>query len=209
LLTHLILDAWGVIFIQEDDVEELLLPFLHERIPQLDGDVVRDLYYNQVSLGKISSAQFFLQLGLLNVATEYLDAYVQIDPAFYSIIEALREQFILVMCSNDVSEWSQFLCEKFGLEAYFSHFWISGDVGFRKPDPKMYRMLLEKLQISGDECIFVDNTMQNLKAAARFKMTTIHFKRSPSRYMFTPDFTVTNFLELKSVVNKIGDNISD
>jgi putative hydrolase of the HAD superfamily len=202
LKTHLILDAWGVIFIQEDDVEELLIPFLQERIPHLDTNKVRELYFNQVSLGKISSAQFFTQINLPNVATEYLDEYVQIDPDFYGIVQELKEKFVVVMCSNDVSEWSQFLCTKFGLDAYFSHFCISGDVGVRKPDPKMYHTLLAALQISSNQSIFVDNTLRNLEAAAHIGMTTIHFKRSSSQYSYTPDFTVTNFFDLKSIVFK-------
>lgn len=200
--THLILDAWGVIFIQEDDVEEVLIPFLQERVPQLNTNLLRDLYYNQVSLGKISSEQFFMKLGFSNVTNEYLDESVQIDPDFFRIVKDLREKYVLTMCSNDVSEWSQFLRDKFRLDAYFSHFCVSGDVGFRKPDPNMYRTLLEGLKILSNQCIFVDNTLLNLESAAQIGMTTIHFERKPSHYPYTPDFTVTNFIELKTIVFK-------
>ena len=196
----MILDAWGVIFVHEDDVEELLIPFLRERFPQLDTDLLRDLYYNQVSLGKISSEQFFTKLGLPNVTNAYLNESVQIDPDFYRIVKDLKDKYMLAMCSNDVSEWSQFLRDKFKLDAYFSHFCISGDVGVRKPDPNIYKTLLEELQISSDQCIFVDNSLRNLESATQIGMTTIHFKRSLSHYTYTPDFTVQNFIELKNIL---------
>ena len=198
--THLIFDAWGVIFLQEDDVKEVLIPFLRAQFPQLNTDLLKDLYYHQVSVGKISSEQFFTQLGLPNLSSVYLDECVQIDPAFYRTAKTLKEKYELVMCSNDVSEWSQFLRDKFHLDTFFSHVYISGDVGFRKPDSQIYRILLKELKISSNQCIMIDNTLSNLETAAQIGMTTIHFKRSMSPSSFTPDFTVLTFHDLEKIL---------
>jgi len=178
-----------------------LIPFLQEQYPQLDVNLLRDLYYNHVSLGKISSEQFFGRLGLPNVANEYLDKCLKIDPGFFDVIKNLKDKYALVMCSNDVSEWSQFLKIKFKFDKYFAHYFISGDVGFRKPDLSIYRFMLEKLRILGDQCIFIDNSLKDLESAAKIGITTIHFKRGPLNYTYTPNFTVTNFIELKKILS--------
>ena len=72
-MRRLVLDAMGVVFIHEDDVEELLIPFLQRRFEYLDVERLRDLYYHQVSLGKISSNEFFSILNVPDLAEEYLD----------------------------------------------------------------------------------------------------------------------------------------
>ena len=58
-MRNLVLDAMGVVFINEDDVEELLIPFLGRRFDSFNVETLRDFYYNHVSLGKISSKAFF------------------------------------------------------------------------------------------------------------------------------------------------------
>lgn len=196
----LILDAMGVVFINEDDIEELLIPFLRKRFSYLDVEKLRDLYYNQVSLGKISSKEFFKTLNIPNIEEEYLDECLQIDPTFISVAEVLSGQYVLSMFSNDVSEWSLYLRRKFQLNKFFSKYIVSGDFGLRKPDPKFYVKLLEEIDARGEQCIFVDNSLKNLEPASKLGITTIHFKRSESDCKYKPDFMVRNFVELKELL---------
>jgi len=166
------LDAMGVVFIDEDDTEELLIPFLKRRSNSLNIERLRDLYYNQASIGAISSRQFFRMLDVQYIEKEYLDECLRIDPAFARVANDLREKYALVMFSNDVSEWSSYLRKKFELDNFFFQFFISGDVGLRKPDPQIYQELLGQLKVHGDECILVDNSLKNLEPASRFGFKT-------------------------------------
>jgi len=62
---------------------------------------------------------------------------------------------------------------------YYSNFnpvIISTEVGFRKPDPKIYYLLLEKLKIIPQEILFIDNRDWNLVTAKKIGMHTILFK---------------------------------
>lgn len=199
---YLALDAMGVVFINEDDIEELLIPFLKKRYDYLDVEKLRHLYYDQLSLGKISSKEFFTILNIPNIEKEYLDTCLILDPDFLSVAKDLCEKYVLTMFSNDVSEWSLYLRRKYELDKYFSKYVISGDVGIRKPDLKIYQRLLEELDIQGKKCIFVDNSPKNLEPASKMDITTVHFKRSESDYRYKPDFVVKDFFELKELLLK-------
>lgn len=55
---------------------------------------------------------------------------------------------------------------------------ISCDVGVRKPNIKIYKMILKKLKIPGRECIFIDNEKWNLPPAKKLGIKTILFKNN-------------------------------
>ncbi|NXT36348.1 ACD10 dehydrogenase, partial [Pelecanoides urinatrix] len=45
--------------------------------------------------------------------------------------------------------------------------------GMRKPDPRIYKLCLERLGVQPQESIFLDNSSQNLKAAAQLGIKTV------------------------------------
>jgi epoxide hydrolase-like predicted phosphatase len=50
---------------------------------------------------------------------------------------------------------------------------LSGEVGLRKPDPAIYRVVVERLEVSGERCVFVDDYPGHLQPAEQAGMTTI------------------------------------
>jgi epoxide hydrolase-like predicted phosphatase len=50
---------------------------------------------------------------------------------------------------------------------------LSGDLGIRKPDPEIYAVAVERLGVTPDRCVFVDDLGGNLKPAKALGMTTI------------------------------------
>lgn len=55
---------------------------------------------------------------------------------------------------------------------------ISCDVGLRKPDPKIYKLILKKLKLPAKNCIFIDNREWNLEPAKKLGIKTILFKEN-------------------------------
>jgi len=97
--------------------------------------------------------------------------------------------------SNDVSEWSRKLRQRFGLDRYFQRFVISGDVGARKPDPAIYQFLLDQAGIGPSEAIFVDDRLRNVKAADAMGITSILFNPTPQETQGHEYRIVRNFAE--------------
>jgi len=55
---------------------------------------------------------------------------------------------------------------------------VSCDVGVRKPDIRIYKLVLNKLNVLGKNCIFIDNQKWNLVPAKKLGMKTILFKNN-------------------------------
>jgi putative hydrolase of the HAD superfamily len=45
--------------------------------------------------------------------------------------------------------------------------------GLRKPDPRIYQLVLDRLQVRAEDCVFLDDLGINLKPARQLGMTTI------------------------------------
>jgi len=57
--------------------------------------------------------------------------------------------------------------------ALFDHVIESAKIGLRKPDPKIYRMMVEALGVDPKACVYLDDIGVNLKPARDMGMTTI------------------------------------
>jgi putative hydrolase of the HAD superfamily len=51
---------------------------------------------------------------------------------------------------------------------------ISGEVGLRKPEPRIYELAAEAVGLEPGECVFVDDLPGNLKPARAIGMATVH-----------------------------------
>ena len=57
--------------------------------------------------------------------------------------------------------------------ALFDHIIESAKIGLRKPDPQIYRMMVDALAVDPKRCVYLDDLGVNLKAARDMGMTTI------------------------------------
>ena len=57
--------------------------------------------------------------------------------------------------------------------ALFDHVIESAKIGLRKPDPRIYRMMVEALGVDARRCVYLDDLGVNLKPAREMGMTTI------------------------------------
>ena len=57
--------------------------------------------------------------------------------------------------------------------ALFDHVIESAKIGLRKPDPRIYAMMTETLQVDPKKCVYLDDLGVNLKPAREMGMTTI------------------------------------
>jgi putative hydrolase of the HAD superfamily len=62
------------------------------------------------------------------------------------------------------------------LEARFDAVVISCEVGLAKPDPRIYRLCLERLGLPPQEALFVDDRLDNIEAAALVGLRTVQFE---------------------------------
>ena len=173
----LVLDGMEVIYSVGDDVAELLCPFVAERGGLRDADRVSALY-QAASLGRLSSREFWRAVSVdPGLEEEYL-ALHRLNGGMLNLLQAAHVDGYPIWClSNDVSEWSHKLRERFKLTELIRGFLISGDVGIRKPGRAIFEHMLERTGKTPSEIIFVDDNATNLDAAATLGIQTIWFTR--------------------------------
>lgn len=64
--------------------------------------------------------------------------------------------------------WSGFFDDATGL-------FVSYKMGVRKPDPRIYEMVLEELKASGEQCFFIDDLPENISEARKAGIQAHHF----------------------------------
>ncbi len=63
--------------------------------------------------------------------------------------------------------------------ALFNHVIESAKIGLRKPDPRIYQMMVEALGVDPRHCVYLDDLGVNLKPARDMGMTTIKVLNTP------------------------------
>ena len=172
----LVLDAMGVIFKSADDVAELLVPFIMERTGSTDEAAIQSAYL-EASLGTITADEFWAHVNLSpDVENDYLSRH-SLNPGVLELLAFARENGVPVWClSNDVGRWSKKLRSNFGIEKSLAAAVISGDVGFRKPDRKIYDILVDYCDCEIDDLLFLDDRKKNVIAARDMGIETVLFK---------------------------------
>ena len=92
-------------------------------------------------------------------------------------LEALKQNsYPLVGFSNWSAEKFQLVRHKYQFLDWFETIIISGEVKLVKPDPRIFSLLLERIQRPAQECLLIDDSASNIKTAQRLGFQTIHFQ---------------------------------
>jgi putative hydrolase of the HAD superfamily len=78
------------------------------------------------------------------------------------------------------NSWGTTLYPRERLDPLFDVVVISGEVGLRKPDPAIFRLTTDRLEVEAERCVFVDDHPGHLTSAAEAGMTTV-LHRTPDR----------------------------
>jgi putative hydrolase of the HAD superfamily len=169
----LVLDAMGVLYWHADDVDDLLVPFIAEVGGSRDVAHINRQYL-EASLGRLAPEAFWTSVGLdPRVEDSYLERH-RLFPGLLTFLASATARFAALAClSNDVGSWSRKLRERHALTRSIGTWVVSGDVGFRKPSPVIYRMLLERIGAVPGQVWFVDDRSHNLGAARDLGIRTV------------------------------------
>lgn len=97
------------------------------------------------------------------------------------LIHQLKEKgYPIYGLSNWSAETFPYAREKYNFFELFDDMVISGAVGFVKPEPEIFQILLDKVGRPAEECLFIDDSLPNIQQANTMGFETIHFV-SPSQ----------------------------
>jgi epoxide hydrolase-like predicted phosphatase len=98
-----------------------------------------------------------------------------INPDVVRSLRKLKPNYRLVLLSNTDVKHFAFIRGEFPEMFFFDEYVLSYEVGLMKPDPRIYEIALEKAKARAGECVFIDDLEENIEAAAKMGIHTIHF----------------------------------
>jgi putative hydrolase of the HAD superfamily len=87
---------------------------------------------------------------------------------------AAAATYRLATINNESRELNRYRIKTFGLDGIFQAFFSSCYVGVIKPDPRIYAIALDVMQVDPAASLFVDDREENVTAARTAGMRTIH-----------------------------------
>ena len=183
----ILLDMYGVIL---EESKGNFIPYTYQHFDESEYERLtrqfrQEKLFTRAANGEMTSDEFLSRLGFENPQfhmRDYIDHYLTLDPGFIPFAEKYSGKYDFVLLSNDVSEWSAYITEHYGLDRYFSHKIVSGDVNCRKPDREIFEAALSETGRKPEECCFVDNSVKNLLTAAELGIEPILFNRDHEDY---------------------------
>ena len=106
----------------------------------------------------------------------YFDA-LEPNPAMIELMRELKEAgYRMAMLTNNVQEWEPLWRPMLPVDEIFETVVDSGFVGCRKPESKIYEMTLERIAMSAEACLFVDDVLVNIEGARKAGLQAVHFQ---------------------------------
>jgi len=97
-------------------------------------------------------------------------------PGTVEVLRNLKEAgYPLAALSNWSSETFPRIKDQYEFLSWFSPLVISGYIGYKKPDPEPFQILLHELDLNAGDCVFIDDMEDNINEAQRQGFEVIHF----------------------------------
>ena len=91
-------------------------------------------------------------------------------------LKTLKNKYKIAALSTIPREWLDYKRERFGLDNYFEFIVSSGYSGLAKPDPKIYDLLIKKMQLEPNTILFIDDKETVLPPAQDLGINTYLFR---------------------------------
>lgn len=134
---------------------------------------------------------------------------IEVSSDVPSLLTKLRGQYRLGLVSNyPCSRSIEGSLKNTGLRDLFEAVVVSGELGYAKPHPKPFEIMLDRLKLLPEECLFVgDNWLADVQGAKRMGMPAILISQytpyeefKPSDGDHQPDATISHLSELDSLL---------
>lgn len=184
MIKAIIFDLGGVIIDMKlilSKTADLLQP---SDVNQLWEDI--NIEASSLCKGEISFRQFCRKItfkynknkhvdDLYNIWVNDFKKLITVDDRIINLIKSIKNRYKLAVLSNTNDEHTKIL-KKLGIFKHFDVVLLSNEQRLAKDDIKFFQLLIKKLQIKPNECIFIDDVEQFTDLAKSIEINTIHYQ---------------------------------
>ncbi len=122
------------------------------------------------------------------------------------VLIQLEKKYKLALVTNGASDLQREKIQGSGLGKYFSEIVIAGDVGIRKPEPQIFKIVLNKIGMKNDEAVMVGNSLDSDIIGANeagIKTVWLNRKKQENQSNINPDYEISSISELEFILNDL------
>jgi len=110
--------------------------------------------------------------------TRWKETLVGVISESETMLRRLKEQnnYRLYALTNWSAETFPVALERYDFLQLFEGILVSGEEKLKKPDPKIYQLLLDRYDIEPTTSVFIDDSEKNIRGAQVLGINTVHFK---------------------------------
>ena len=101
--------------------------------------------------------------------------YIIINKKLVALIKKLKNKYKLAICSDATEEFISKIISDNKLSVLFDTIVISSVEKIDKPHPEIFYITLRKLGVNPEEALFIDDHIENVKAAKKIGINSILF----------------------------------
>jgi putative hydrolase of the HAD superfamily len=106
----------------------------------------------------------------------YFDALDPNEPMIELMRDLRARGLRMALLTNNVREWEPLWRAMVPIDELFEVVVDSAFVGCRKPEQQIYEIVLDRIGLPAESCLFVDDVEANCDAARELGMTSVHFR---------------------------------
>ena len=195
MITTVIFDMNGVIT-DDEDLHELATQKAFEKV----GLSITPDIYRQYCLGRTDASAFVDLIGDFHLKDQEVSSIIndksilyqeliadnlKIYPGVIRLIENLCLKYTLALTTSSTFEEAQTVVNQLEIENRFKVIVSSNDVKRGKPDPEPYLLTAEKLGVSSDNCVVIEDSENGIRSAIAAGMKCIALPNTENRDKLT------------------------
>ena len=107
----------------------------------------------------------------------------------FDIAKELSTKYEVYLLSNQLRFRTEFIKSNFDL-SFFKQTFFSNEVKLKKPSEEIFLYTLKQIKKQANECLFVDDNIDNITTAKKLGINTIQFKNKEQLKKELKDFSI-------------------
>jgi putative hydrolase of the HAD superfamily len=144
---------------------------------ELETGVISEATFNTRLADELSD-QLGREVEMHSFADRFFEHLHPNEPMIGYMRELRERGYRLAICTNNVREWEARWRAMLPVEEIFDEVVDSAFVGSRKPEPRIFELTLERLGVSPEAAVLLDDVELNCTAARELGMKVVWFRET-------------------------------
>lgn len=156
--------------------------------------------FEQIEKGKISKKKFLLSLqkettgaNLKQIETAWNSMLLNLPRQRIDFLKKINKNYSIFLLSNTNAIHISEIKKNLGITRYnkfynlFEKVYYSHKIGYRKPQAKIFQLVLNENKLSAQEVLFIDDSIQHIESAKKIGIKTHHLQEFEEITTLYPD----------------------